>query len=227
MVEKVTAIFVSIMAGGKKDTSMWKRGIGLYLSGVFASAIIAGLTLFVIPAINRSQKESRLVNDTEEWPAIFEKNRTEMEMLEDYYNRIENWDFSCVYFWAERKHMYKCYSGDLDRKYVTDEDYVPKEFLEFSLKSGDFPKDGCRVILQGDYWKSPKFSLNISLADISPDSRILIVDTFRYGKKEFYYLYSPNGFPAVEKREYESLVIKSLGNGWYSIIAEQGGELQY
>ena len=68
--EKVTAIFVSIMAGGKKDTSMWKRGIGLYLSGVFASAIIAGLTLFVIPAINRSQKESRLVNDTEEWPAI-------------------------------------------------------------------------------------------------------------------------------------------------------------
>ena len=44
MVEKVTAIFVSIMAGGKKDTSMWKRGIGLYLSGVFASAIIAGLT---------------------------------------------------------------------------------------------------------------------------------------------------------------------------------------
>lgn len=206
---------------------MWKRGIHLYLSGMFASVIIAGLIIFVIPAMNDSQKESRLVNDTEEWPAIFEQNRAEMEMLEDYYNRIENWDFSCVYFWAERKHMYQCYSGNLDRQYVTDEDYVPKEFLEFSLKSGDFPKDGCRVILQGDYWKSPNFAINISLADISPDSRILIVDISRYENMEFCYLYSPNGFPVVEESEYESLVIKSMGNGWYSIIAEQGGELQY
>lgn len=89
--QKVTG---HIQKGG--DTSMRKRNIRLYLSGMFASVIIAGLIIFVFLPINRSQKESRLVNDTEEWPAIFEKNRTEMEMLEDYYNRIENWDFSCV-----------------------------------------------------------------------------------------------------------------------------------
>lgn len=203
---------------------MWKRCIIMYFAGILFSAIFVGGLIVVSPIFKGIRKESSLMSDRDYWSGIFEKNRTEMKMLEDYYNRIENWDFSCVYFWSEGKRTYQCYSGYFDRKYTTDEDYVPKEFLEFSLKSEDFPEEGCRVALQGNYWECPNYVLNEIIVDISSDSQILLVHIPLTTWQEVYYVYSPNGYPTVEDSANENIMIKSLENGWYYIFTEWWGK---
>lgn len=200
---------------------MWKRCIIMYLFGMLFSIMFFGVFIFMSPIFKGVRKESSLMSDTDYGSDIFEKNRTEMKMLEDYYNRIENWNFTCVYFWSEGKRNYRCYSGYFDREYTTDEDYVPKEFFEFSLKCEDFPEEGCRVVLLGNYWECPKYALNEITVDISSDSQILLVDIPQTTWQEAYYVYSPNSYPSVEDRANENIMIKSLENGWYYIFTDQ------
>lgn len=169
------------------------------------------------------RKEPGLMGDIDYWTGVFEKHQTEMMILEDYYSRIENWDFSNVYFWSERKNTYQCHSNYFVREYTTDADYIPKEFLEFSLKDEDFPEGGCRVLLQGDYRKTYEIGPMGSYLD----SRILIVEIGQTYNQESYYVYSPNRVPTVSDGLSEYATIKPLENGWYYIYVNRIGVVSY
>ena len=208
---------------------MWKRYLILYWIGMFYSMVIGASIIFVY--LHYKQKETQkkydLIYDADQGADLFEKYRMEMKMLEDYYERIEDWDFSYVSFATAGKDTYKCYTSYIDKEYITAKDHVPKGFLDHFLDEDEFLRGGCRVILQGDQWTIPRFTLDEHIVGYLPDPQILIVDIVRGMEKRVSYLYMPNGAPTIEGYTDQNVVIKSLEDGWYYICIKYEGEICY
>lgn len=84
---------------------MWKRYLLVYWIGMFYSMVIGTSIIFVYLQYKKKETQKRydLIYDADQGADLFEKYRMEMKMLGDYYERIEDWDFSYVSFAAAVK----------------------------------------------------------------------------------------------------------------------------
>ena len=204
---------------------MWKRYLVLYWFGLFYSVMIGGSIIFIYSqhVQKGAQKGDRLIYDADHGAALFEKYRTEMEMLEDYYERIEDCDFSHVSFAPAGKDTYECYSSYIDKGYITAKEYVPKGFLDHFLEEDGLSREGSRVTIFGDHWEDIHIFLDTDRTALA--SRILVVtiaadlETMRSA----FYLYSPGVSPVIDDSFYDNIVIEPLEDGWYYIFVEKTG----
>ncbi len=208
---------------------MWKRYLVLYWFGLFYSVVIGGSIIFIYSQYEQreSQKRHSLIYDADYGADLFERYRTEMEILEDYYERIEDWDFSYVSYAVAGKDTYKCYSSYIEKGYITVKEHVPKGFLDDFLDEDKFLREGCRVILQGDQWTIPRFTLDGYIVGDLPDTQILVVEIARDMEQSVSYLYMPDRVLTIEGYAGQNVVLEPLEDGWYYICIEYGGEIWY
>ena len=204
---------------------MWKHYLVLYWFGLFYSVVIGGSIIFIYLRYEQweTQKRHSLIYDADYGADLFERYRTEMEILEDYYERIEDWDFSHVSFAPAGKDTYECYSSYIDKGYITAKEYVSKGFLDHFLEEDGLSREGSRVTIFGDHWEDIHIFLDTDRTALA--SRILVVtiaadlETMRSA----FYLYSPGVSPVIDDSFYDNIVIEPLEDGWYYIFVEKTG----
>lgn len=142
---------------------MEKRYMAIYLYGFLFSVLLFVVLYFVgrlyfvdFHYLAFSPRENDFL-EGEYWEKVFFEDRDYFSEVENFYNSIEDWDFDFVGFSAEKfgkEIIYWMRDEYLDESFIVQPQYSLNKFLRLFLKSRNYPKDGCSIIVLGNYQES-------------------------------------------------------------------------
>ncbi len=155
--------------------------------------------------------EKRTFLSGEYWEDVFLKHRDKFRRIEDFYQSIENWDFKSVEFSAEKfgiETIYYLRDDYLNQSKIIESKNPLTDFLRLSIKSRNYPKDGCEITVSGN------FAGNFG---IMPKSQIIVVELYYYdtANMSLKFIYSPKVPLSLNVNEMYLYEFNSLGEGWY------------
>lgn len=200
-----------------KRGNMGKRYVAIYLCGFLVSVSIFVVLFFaakfyIIDFYHLDlPPEKKGFLEAEYWENVLLKYKDDMAEIEKFYYSIEDWNFSSVEFSAEKygkEIEYFFYDEYLNQSFMMDAKYPLNKFLRLSIKSHDFPKDGCDITLLGNYRKKYNTISN---------SQIIIIKLYYHDKEEITtkFIYSPNKAVHLNESNSKLYELKYLGDGWY------------
>ena len=208
---------------------IWKRYIALYFYGILTAMAVIIVLYFCLEdyvcyySYGYIPTEREIFLTEEHWIDVFSKYRNEIKTVEDFYHSIEDWEFVSVSFFAKKIVGEKvCFieGNYLNESIIIENEYPVCNVLKLSLTSEDFSKNGCGIIILGDYMEAYASFFH---------PRILIIELYHSGDDFDHstrYIYSPNE-PLILKEddfynydvkffeEFYDYDIKFLGEGWY------------
>lgn len=199
-----------------KRKHSWNRCLLFYLLGLLIPVTI---TIFAeLMEMIQIQKSASLCGgvyygddfnsneNPDDWIRFFQKNREEWQVLEEYYEAIEGWNFDFVLFqqWDEEFVYYNHYiSKNLQLK----QEHPIYRFLKFTVENKDeLEFNHLRVFVYGDYEKN-----------IFHQSRILEVQfNVTSDWMQYDFIYSPNFLLDLDQIE-GFRYMEVIGGGWYLV----------
>ena len=193
----------------------------------FISMILTVIIIAFLRCIDGQSKsfsineENRLKEETKDFTNMFYNFREEFEALENYYNKITDWNFGTVEYWIEdetKEKSYVCHDSYLGGIYIVTKDDSIKNFLDFYSEYDD--ASNIKIVILGELSGNNEFL----------KKKLLFVKIFLKVNQSIYYVYFPDVRLKIEdllQYSGETISIEDLEDGWYIVERRSEAVINY
>lgn len=198
-----------------------------FLRYYFISMILTVIIIAFLRCIDGQSKsfsiseENRLKEETKDFTNMFYNFREEFEALENYYNKITDWNFGTVEYWIEdetKEKSYVCHDSYLGGIYIVTKDDSIKNFLDFYSEYDD--ASNIKIVILGELSGNNEFL----------KKKLLFVKIFLKVNQSIYYVYFPDVRLKIEdllQYSGETISIEDLEDGWYIVERRSEAVINY
>lgn len=198
-----------------------------FLGYYFISMILTVIIIAFLRCIDGQSKsfsiseENRLKEETKDFTNMFYNFREEFEALENYYNKITDWNFGTVEYWIEdgtKEKSYVCHDSYLGGIYIVTKDDSIKNFLDFYSEYDD--ASNIKIVILGELSGNNEFL----------KKKLLFVKIFLKVNQSIYYVYFPDVRLKIEdllQYSGETISIEDLEDGWYIVERRSEAVINY
>lgn len=166
-------------------------------------------------------EKNHLKEETKDFTNMFYNFREEFEALENYYNKITDWNFGTVEYWIEeetKEKLYVCHDSYLGGIYIVTKDDSIKNFLDFYSEYDD--ASNIKIVILGELSGNNEFL----------KKKLLFVKIFLKVNQSIYYVYFPDVRLKIEdllQYSGETISIEDLEDGWYIVERRSEAVINY
>ena len=198
-----------------------------FLRYYFISMILTVIIIAFLRCIDGQSKsfsineKNHLKEETKDFTNMFYNFREEFEALENYYNKITDWNFGTVEYWIEDKKKeksYVCHDSYLGGIYIVTKDDSIKNFLDFYSEYDD--ASNIKIVILGELSGNNEFL----------KKKLLFVKIFLKVNQSIYYVYFPDVRLKIEdllQYSGETISIEDLEDGWYIVERRSEAVINY
>lgn len=168
-----------------------------------------------------SEKNYQKEKKVKDLANMFYSFREEFEALENYYNKITDWNFGTVEYWIEdetKEKSYVCHDSYLGGIYIVTKDDSIKNFLDFYSEYDD--ASNIKIVILGELSGNNEFL----------KKKLLFVKIFLKVNQSIYYVYFPDVRLKIEdllQYSGETISIEDLEDGWYIVERRSEAVINY
>lgn len=168
-----------------------------------------------------SEKNYQKEKKVKDLANMFYSFREEFEALENYYNKITDWNFGTVEYWIEdetKEKSYVCHDSYLGGIYIVTKDDSIKNFLDFYSEYDD--ASNIKIVIFGELSGNNEFL----------KKKLLFVKIFLKVNQSIYYVYFPDVRLKIEdllQYSGETISIEDLEDGWYIVERRSEAVINY
>lgn len=198
-----------------------------FLRYYFISMILTVIIIAFLRCIDGQSKsfsineKNHLKEETKDFTIMFYNFREEFEALENYYNKITDWNFGTVEYWIEeetKEKLYVCHDSYLGGIYIVTKDDSIKNFLDFYSEYDD--ASNIKIVILGELSGNNEFL----------KKKLLFVKIFLKVNQSIYYVYFPDVRLKIEdllQYSGETISIEDLEDGWYIVERRSEAVINY
>ncbi len=198
-----------------------------FLRYYFISMILTVIIIAFLRCIDGQSKsfsineKNHLKEETKDFTNMFYNFREEFEALENYYNKITDWNFGTVEYWIEeetKEKLYVCHDSYLGGIYIVTKDDSIKNFLDFYSEYDD--ASNIKIVIFGELSGNNEFL----------KKKLLFVKIFLKVNQSIYYVYFPDVRLKIEdllQYSGETISIEDLEDGWYIVERRSEAVINY
>ncbi len=198
-----------------------------FLRYYFISMILTVIIIAFLRCIDGQSKsfsineKNHLKEETKDFTNMFYNFREEFEALENYYNKITDWNFGTVEYWIEdetKEKSYVCHDSYLGGIYIVTKDDSIKNFLDFYSEYDD--ASNIKIVILGELSGNNEFL----------KKKLLFVKIFLNMNQSIYYVYFPDVRLKIEdllQYSGETISIEDLEDGWYIVERRSEAVINY
>ena len=198
-----------------------------FLRYYFISMILTVIIIAFLRCIDGQSKsfsineKNHLIEETKDFTNMFYNFREEFEALENYYNKITDWNFGTVEYWIEeetKEKLYVCHDSYLGGIYIVTKDDSIKNFLDFYSEYDD--ASNIKIVILGELSGNNEFL----------KKKLLFVKIFLKVNQSIYYVYFPDVRLKIEdllQYSGETISIEDLEDGWYIVERRSEAVINY
>lgn len=198
-----------------------------FLRYYFISMILTVIIIAFLRCIDGQSKsfsineKNHLKEETKDFTNMFYNFREEFEALENYYNKITDWNFGTVEYWIEdetKEKSYVCHDSYLGGIYIVTKDDSIKNFLDFYSEYDD--ASNIKIVILGDLSGNNEFL----------KKKLLFVKIFLKVNQSIYYVYFPDVRLKIEdllQYSGDTISIEDLEDGWYIVERRSEAVINY
>jgi len=198
-----------------------------FLRYYFISMILTVIIIAFLRCIDGQSKsfsineKNHLKEETKDFTNMFYNFRKEFEALENYYNKITDWNFGTVEYWIEdetKEKSYVCHDSYLGGIYIVTKDDSIKNFLDFYSEYDD--ASNIKIVILGELSGNNEFL----------KKKLLFVKIFLKVNQSIYYVYFPDVRLKIEdllQYSGETISIEDLEDGWYIVERRSEAVINY
>lgn len=198
-----------------------------FLRYYFISMILTVIIIAFLRCIDGQSKsfsineKNHLKEETKDFTNMFYNFREEFEALENYYNKITDWNFGTVKYWIEdetKEKSYVCHDSYLGGIYIVTKDDSIKNFLDFYSEYDD--ASNIKIVILGELSGNNEFL----------KKKLLFVKIFLKVNQSIYYVYFPDVRLKIEdllQYSGETISIEDLEDGWYIVERRSEAVINY
>lgn len=198
-----------------------------FLRYYFISMILTVIIIAFLRCIDGQSKsfsineKNHLKEETKDFTNMFYNFREEFEALENYYNKITDWNFGTVEYWIEdetKEKSYVCHDSYLGGIYIVTKDDSIKNFLDFYSEYDD--ASNIKIVILGELSGNNEFL----------KKKLLFVKIFLKVNQSIYYVYFPDVRLKIEdllQYSGETISIEDLEGGWYIVERRSEAVINY
>ena len=198
-----------------------------FLRYYFISMILTVIIIAFLRCIDGQSKsfsineKNHLKEETKDFTNMFYNFREEFEALENYYNKITDWNFGTVDYWIEdetKEKSYVCHDSYLGGIYIVTKDDSIKNFLDFYSEYDD--ASNIKIVILGELSGNNEFL----------KKKLLFVKIFLKVNQSIYYVYFPDVRLKIEdllQYSGETISIEDLEDGWYIVERRSEAVINY
>lgn len=198
-----------------------------FLRYYFISMILTVIIIAFLRCIDGQSKsfsineKNHLKEETKDFTNMFYNFREEFEALENYYNKITDWNFGTVEYWIEdetKEKSYVCHDSYLGGIYIVTKDDSIKNFLDFYSEYDD--ASNIKIVIFGELSGNNEFL----------KKKLLFVKIFLKVNQSIYYVYFPDVRLKIEdllQYSGETISIEDLEDGWYIVERRSEAVINY
>ena len=198
-----------------------------FLRYYFISMILTVIIIAFLRCIDGESKsfsineKNHLKEETKDFTNMFYNFREEFEALENYYNKITDWNFGTVEYWIEdetKEKSYVCHDSYLGGIYIVTKDDSIKNFLDFYSEYDD--ASNIKIVILGELSGNNEFL----------KKKLLFVKIFLKVNQSIYYVYFPDVRLKIEdllQYSGETISIEDLEDGWYIVERRSEAVINY
>ena len=198
-----------------------------FLRYYFISMILTVIIIAFLRCIDGQSKsvsineKNHLKEETKDFTNMFYNFREEFEALENYYNKITDWNFGTVEYWIEdetKEKSYVCHDSYLGGIYIVTKDDSIKNFLDFYSEYDD--ASNIKIVILGELSGNNEFL----------KKKLLFVKIFLKVNQSIYYVYFPDVRLKIEdllQYSGETISIEDLEDGWYIVERRSEAVINY
>ena len=198
-----------------------------FLRYYFISMILTVIIIAFLRCIDGQSKsfsineKNHLKEETKDFTNMFYNFREEFEALENYYNKITDWNFGTVEYWIEdetKEKSYVCHDSYLGGIYIVTKDDSIKNFLDFYSEYDD--ASNIKIVIFGELSGNNEFL----------KKKLLFVKIFLKVNQSRYYVYFPDVRLKIEdllQYSGETISIEDLEDGWYIVERRSEAVINY
>lgn len=198
-----------------------------FLRYYFISMILTVIIIAFLRCIDGQSKsfsineKNHLKEETKDFTNMFYNFREEFEALENYYNKITDWNFGTVEYWIEeetKEKLYVCHDSYLGGIYIVTKDDSIKNFLDFYSEYDD--ASNIKIVILGELSGNNEFL----------KKKLLFVKIFLKVNQSIYYVYFPDVRLKIEdllQYSGETISIEDLEDGWYIVERRSEAVINY
>lgn len=200
-----------------------KKFLGYYFISMILTVIIIAF-LRCIDGQSKSfsiNEKNHLKEETKDFTNMFYNFREEFEALENYYNKITDWNFGTVEYWIEdetKEKSYVCHDSYLGGIYIVTKDDSIKNFLDFYSEYDD--ASNIKIVILGELSGNNEFL----------KKKLLFVKIFLKVNQSIYYVYFPDVRLKIEdllQYSGDTISIEDLEDGWYIVERRSEAVINY
>lgn len=198
-----------------------------FLRYYFISMILTVIIIAFLRCIDGQSKsfsineKNHLKEETKDFTNMFYNFREEFEALENYYNKITDWNFGTVEYWIEeetKEKLYVCHDSYLGGIYIVTKDDSIKNFLDFYSEYDD--ASNIKIVIFGELSGNNEFL----------KKKLLFVKIFLKVNQSIYYVYFPDVRLKIEdllQYSGDTISIEDLEDGWYIVERRSEAVINY
>ena len=198
-----------------------------FLRYYFISMILTVIIIAFLRCIDGQSKsfsineKNHLKEETKDFTNMFYNFREEFEALENYYNKITDWNFGTVEYWIEdetKEKSYVCHDSYLGGIYIVTKDDSIKNFLDFYSEYDD--ASNIKIVIFGELSGNNEFL----------KKKLLFVKIFLKVNQSIYYVYFPDVRLKIEdllQYSGDTISIEDLEDGWYIVERRSEAVINY
>lgn len=198
-----------------------------FLRYYFISMILTVIIIAFLRCIDGQSKsfsineKNHLKEETKDFTNMFYNFREEFEALENYYNKITDWNFGTVEYWIEdetKEKSYVCHDSYLGGIYIVTKDDSIKNFLDFYSEYDD--ASNIKIVILGELSGNNEFL----------KKKLLFVKIFLKVNQSIYYVYFPDVRLKIEdllQYSGDTISIEDLEDGWYIVERRSEAVINY
>ena len=198
-----------------------------FLRYYFISMILTVIIIAFLRCIDGQSKsfsineKNHLKEETKDFTNMFYNFREEFEALENYYNKITDWNFGTVEYWIEeetKEKLYVCHDSYLGGIYIVTKDDSIKNFLDFYSEYDD--ASNIKIVILGELSGNNEFL----------KKKLLFVKIFLKVNQSIYYVYFPDVRLKIEdllQYSGDTISIEDLEDGWYIVERRSEAVINY
>ena len=198
-----------------------------FLRYYFISMILTVIIIAFLRCIDGQSKsfsineKNHLKEETKDFTNMFYNFREEFEALENYYNKITDWNFGTVEYCIEdetKEKSYVCHDSYLGGIYIVTKDDSIKNFLDFYSEYDD--ASNIKIVIFGELSGNNEFL----------KKKLLFVKIFLKVNQSIYYVYFPDVRLKIEdllQYSGETISIEDLEDGWYIVERRSEAVINY
>ena len=198
-----------------------------FLRYYFISMILTVIIIAFLRCIDGQSKsfsineKNHLKEETKDFTNMFYNFREEFEALENYYNKITDWNFGTVEYCIEdetKEKSYVCHDSYLGGIYIVTKDDSIKNFLDFYSEYDD--ASNIKIVIFGELSGNNEFL----------KKKLLFVKIFLKVNQSIYYVYFPDVRLKIEdllQYSGDTISIEDLEDGWYIVERRSEAVINY